>query len=256
MFENLLVGGCSFTQKSTWAVVLQRQFNPKKYYDCALGGAGNYHISQSVQWALENSDFNPEKTLVIVMWSGNDRDDEIIDAKYLNRTYSSKFLFTPDVATAITGGMHENAISNTQKYVKNFYSLKSKKSKAIENYLHISFLYHYLKSNNYKFIFLDYLNRSLPNRTVDFDIINFLPKKLKAKYLNMVPRDIEDIYSYCLKNNMLDTSDDFHQTAEGQLDWALKILLPYIGKKLCIPIKPDYYAIDLDQNDYIPIDEN
>jgi hypothetical protein len=229
MFDQLIVSGCSFAYNANWAHVLQQELKIKKCYNYALPGAGNYHIGQSIIWSLDTNKYDPNNTLVIVMWSGNDRDDSIVSTESINKEYPWTFYYTDNVVTGLTGGSSAQSFGNTklEHGFKKIQQLKSKESRAVENYLHISSLYNYLQNNNYKFLFLNYLDNKLPNRTEDFSIEKFLPKQLQINLKEMIPQDIETVYSWCLRHNML-TDDDFHASGEGQLKWAKEVLLPYL----------------------------
>ena len=103
---------------------------------------------------------------------------------------------------------------------------KTHQSRAIENYLYISGLWSFLTAAGYKFLFLNYINRNLPNRTKDFDITKFLEKPLQKKFNNMM-LNVTDPYTYAIKNNLL-LIDEFHPSPDGHLAWTRDILLPQL----------------------------
>lgn len=233
--KNLIVSGCSFTENSSddhsvaWPYHLRDLGGFDQVITTALSGAGNYHISTSLQWVIENQRPNPSESLVIVMWSGNDRDDIIVNSDFIKEDYfsesrfSPKFNFLKNVGTGLTGG--KSGGSNLKmNFFKDIDYIKSRKSRAVENYLFVSGLWHYLNSTNYKFVFLNYLDIKLPNRTKDFDITEHLPKSLIKKYHSFF-LNVPNIYSWCLEKNLL-WSDDFHPSPEGHLDWTRNALLP------------------------------
>jgi len=76
----------------------------------------------------------------------------------------------------------------------------------------------------YKFIFLKWLDPSLPNITLEFDIKKYLPVLLQKK-LNSMILNITDPYTYALKNDLL-KDDDLHPSPDGHLNWTTQILLP------------------------------
>jgi len=86
-YKNLIVSGCSFTRNfrnmvtTSWPHYLRDLGGFSYVTDLALSGAGNYHIATSMQWYLENNTVDINDTLIIVMWSGNDRDDEIVSQR-------------------------------------------------------------------------------------------------------------------------------------------------------------------------------
>jgi hypothetical protein len=193
-----------------------------------MPGAGNYHISHSLIWGLENDKLDTENSLVIVMWSGNDRDDCICPISQDNGSYPFRFNFSKNTISGITGGSHLGANSNIDNLFKQFTTKKTAESRAIENYFYISNTWHYLKSMGFKFIFLEYLNSDLPSRTVHFDIKPYLPVNISEKLHGMM-ENITDPYTWALKNNLLE-DDDFHPTPHGQLSWTKNILLPHINQ--------------------------
>lgn len=235
-FKNLIVSGCSFTYNNSadtacsWPVYLRDLGGFNRLLDTSLPGAGNNHIARSLQWCIETSDVTPEDSLVVVMWSGNDRDDSIISSEFIKPNYLRGDVFynyTDSVSSAVTGGAQGE--SNVKlNFFKDLNFIKSHQSRAVENYLLVSGTWHYLNSLGYKFIFLDYLDRSLPNRSDDFDIRLFLPKTLRGRYDSMFV-DIANIYAWCLKHQYL-SSDDFHPTPDGHLDWTRQVLIPALLK--------------------------
>ena len=232
-YKNLVVSGCSFTYNNsetiavTWPYYLKDLAGIDQVYDCSLPGAGNYHICHSTIWSLETANFNPADTLVIVMWSGHNRDDAVISADSLTQ-FPISFNYTNSVVSGISGGNHPKSKSNTQNQsIRDIDQIKSIKSRTVENYLYVTTLYHYLRQKQYKFLFLDYLDRSIPNRGYDFEIRNYLDDNLKSKYHDMVEYSVENLYRFAIKNDLLD-ADDFHPSPNGHLLWTKKHLLPFL----------------------------
>jgi hypothetical protein len=232
-YKNLVVSGCSFTYNNsetsavTWPYYLRDLAGIDQVYDCSLPGAGNYHICYSTIWSLETTNFNPTDTLVIVMWSGHNRDDAIISADSLNKLPMS-FNYTNSVVTGISGGNHPESKNNAEnRPIKDLDQIKSIKSRTIENYLYVATLYHYLLQKQYKFLFLDYLDRSILNRGYDFEIRDYLNDNLKSKYNVMIEYGIENLYRFAIKNDLLHT-DDFHPSPDGHLKWTREHLLPFL----------------------------
>ena len=226
--KNLIVSGCSYTYNNhetlavTWPYYLKDLGGFNQVLDCSLPGAGNYHIASSLQWAIEMDQPDPANSLIIVMWSGNDRDDYICP-KENSIDYPFTFKYNDNVISGITGGLLGNG--NTAKGLVDLSNTKSIQSRVVENYLIISSLYNFLQNKGYKFIFLDYLDRSLPSRTKDFEILPLLPSNLAKNLKNMLTPNTNDLYTWSLGRNYL--SDDLiHPTPDGHLNWAKKILLP------------------------------
>ena len=232
--KNLIVSGCSYTYNNhescavTWPYYLRDFGGFEQVLDCSLPGAGNYHISNALQWALEVERPDPDDSLIVVMWSGHDRDDCIIPKQHVN-DYLFQFAYSDDVYTGITGGQHPDCKGNTKKDFKSFAELKNKKTKAIENYLTITGLYSFLRHKQYQFTFLDYLDRSLVSRTCDFDIKDYLPNHLSSEYQKMIT-PMMDLYTYSLGRNYL-MDDMIHPTPDGHLKWTRQHLLSILESK-------------------------
>jgi hypothetical protein len=230
-YKNLLVSGCSFTYNNSddtsvsWPYYLRDLANVEQVYDCSMPGAGNYHICHSTMWACENLDLDINNTLVVVMWSGYNRDDIICNANSVD-DYPFVFNYTNTVVAGITGGNHSTA-SGSVGVLRDIDKIKNQQSRSVENYLYIVSLYNYLQSKKYKFLFLDFVDRSIPNRSHDFEIRNFLNENLRRKYDSLFEVGIENLYKFAVKNDLL-MEDDFHPTPDAHLRWTKEYLLPYI----------------------------
>lgn len=229
-FKNLIVSGCSFTYNNhessaaTWPYYLRDLGGFEQVLDCSLPGAGNFHISNALQWCIENDQPDPKESFVIVMWSGNDRDDYVCPDSNNSGTYPFTFKYGDSVISGITGGSGEDNSGNTITGLENIADTKTSASRAIENYLYINGLKNYLENNGYQYVFLDYIDRSLPSRTVDFDIRKHLPKNLAIQMDKMFTK-IMTPNEFALRNDLLD-GDDFHPTPDGHLEWIKQVLLP------------------------------
>lgn len=233
--KSLIVSGCSFTYNNSedhscaWPYYLRDLGGFEQVYDCSMPGAGNYHISHALQWNLETSNLDPKESLVIVMWSGNDRDDCILSKDSCNPSYPFKFNYETGVMAGITGGSYSSAGGNNSN-LRTVISIKDKKSRSIENYLYINNLKCYLDQAGYKSVFLNYMLRDMPNWP-DFEIQEFLPKLLKKKF-NSLFTNIETIHKYSVTHGLLMSDDLFHPTPQGHLSWTKEILLPSLKATL------------------------
>ncbi len=233
---KLIVSGCSFTHNHSdtimmsWPYFLRDLGGFEEVLDCSIPGAGNSHISDALVWGIEMDQPVPENSLVIVMWSGCDRDDYICPASNIRPKTLASFNYTEDVMSGQTGGSHESVRTNilTGDTFKQFTSTKNNNSRAIENYLTIAKTWHYLKSKNYKFVFLNFLDSSLPSKTQHFNIKKYLPDHL-SKSLDRMMLDVVDPYTWAVDNNLL-ADDNYHPTAESHFSWTKKILLPKLQK--------------------------
>ena len=229
-FKNLIVSGCSFTYNNhdsfsaTWPYYLRDLGGFDQLLDCSLPGAGNSHIANSLQWALENDRPDPLDSLIVVMWSGCDRDDYICPTSNANNSYPFTFKYSESVISGISGGAM--GTGNIKSGLKELGQTKTLESRSIENYLLINGLWHYLTCRGYKFIFLNFLDGNLPSRTRHFDITNYLPKEIADRYRSLIT-NIPTPYTWALKHDLLE-QDLAHPTPDGHLDWTKQVLLPYL----------------------------
>lgn len=211
-----------------WPYYLKDLAGFTQVYDASLPGAGNLHICSSTIWTLENIDFSPTDTLIIVMFSGNNRDDCVIAPDFLN-DYPVRFMYSPNVASGITGGNHDKAGGNTV-FANTIGGAKTDESRSVENYIYAISLYHYLKQKNYQFQLLNYIDHAIPNLASDFDITPFLARKLRKKYQKLFASGIENIYKFALKHDLLE-EDNFHPSPNGHLRWTRECLVPFLQFK-------------------------
>jgi hypothetical protein len=228
--KNLIVSGCSFTYNNhetsavTWPYYLKDLGGFDRVLDCSLPGAGNHHIANSLQWAIEVDKPDPDSSLVIVMWSGNDRDDYICPVEN-SKDYPFTWNYNDNIISGITGGSYvSSGGGNTKEGLLSLAKTKTLESRAIENYLYIINLYNCLQNKGYKFLFLDYIDRSLPSRTADFDIKKHLPSDIGTNLNNLITKVITP-HNWAIKHRLL-AKDDFHPSPDGHLDWTRKVLLP------------------------------
>jgi hypothetical protein len=230
--KNLIVSGCSFTFNDslftpvTWPYYLRDLGGFEQVYDTSLPGSGNYHIASSLQLALELDPLDPEESLVIVMWSGNDRDDYLCPESNNSNKYPFEFRYSKNVITGITGGSDPESMGNIKQGLKELADTKTPESRAYENYLLTIGLKNYLENNNYRYLFLDYIDRTLPSRTWDFPIEKHLPKQLAEKYKSS-KTDIVSPHTFALKNDLC-YLDNFHPSPDGHLEWTRQILIPHL----------------------------
>jgi hypothetical protein len=232
-FKNLVVGGCSFTYTlpgprvpTTWPYYLRDLASIHRVFSCAVPGAGNYFISQSIIWGLETKKLPTDQTLVVVMWSGNDREDEIFSSDAIDSDSNFVYQFTDTASHVMTGSPSRNGDGNTRWFgYRDIHKFKSLESRAIENAIWRIGLKRYLDALGYQSIFVNFLNPVMPNRTDNFDIVKFLPDTIKTTY-NEIMDPVQDMYSFCLKKMLL-SDDNFHPSPDGHLAWTRDVLLPY-----------------------------
>jgi len=217
-FKRLVTGGCSFSENHneeypvSWPYYLADSLGIDQVINVAQGGMGNRYISDSVHWLLEIEDFDPTDTLVVVMWSGFNRHSYLIT----DTNESNRFKFTNQVQATLGDDRPDS---------------EGLDARAVQNYLYISNLYHYLHSRGYTGFFVDWLDRSIPNRSNDADIVPYLPGPLQQRFLTLVDRSPRNFYEYAVWHNQLD-SDDFHPSMHAHHGWTTEVLAPWIIKEL------------------------
>lgn len=227
--KDLIVSGCSFSDNNrddcavVWPYYLRDLGGFERVLDTSLPGAGNFHIMSSLIWALENDRSDPRSSLVIVMWSGNDRDDAVMPVS-MRRDYHGLFQYTPHVFSAVTGGQVAGAYGNHYTNLVDLARHKDQESRAVENFVYIAALYHYLKAKQYRFVFLDYMDRSLTKRSHDFDIKQHLEPHIQHSLESMIT-PMQTVYEFSLRNNFM-AADDYHPSPDGHLAWTRQILIP------------------------------
>jgi len=236
-YRNLIVSGCSFTNNfnkehvHTWPYYLRDLGGFDKVIDCSCSGAGNSHIARSVISCIELGEFDPIDTLVMVMWSGYDRDDFLVDPKVLNRKQPDHYNYTKDVAAGMTGGLLGD--SNLLVSIENIKKIKSSQSRALENYILIQGLAKYLDAHHFKYVFTEF---STPGkmRDTNFDPLPHLPGKLQQPFKQLVRNIVPNLGDWALpeleyhKENK--GGDGYHPDADQHLGWTRSVLLPYLIK--------------------------
>lgn len=219
-YKNLLVSGCSFTKDwgagalRSWPHFVQQHYNFDTVINCALSGAGNKHIADSIVHQLEfNTELTPTNTYVIIMWSGADRMDTMCDIAHQNDREHYKY--NDNIITLTTGGIHRK-----EGVLGALYDVKNKSILALETFINITNTYHYLRSRGYKFKFLAHRDMKLPAKDHAFDWQKLLDPPVDCTHMFA---DISTVYEYCLRQEYI-SKDDYHPTAEGYQHWVNDIL--------------------------------
>jgi hypothetical protein len=231
---NLLVGGCSFTEINdryttrTWPFYLKHFGMFKNLIDCSCSGAGNRHISDSVMLKIEQESIAPEDTLVIVMWSGYDRDDLMVDPQVLKNHYPSSYQYAPHVNLGMSGGLggESNIITGFDAIKK----LKSHVTRSYESFVTVNSLYHYLVQKGFRFVFTEF---STPGTLTDnncYEPTESLPENLAKKFQLMLRELTPNLGDFSLKNNGF-SSDNYHPSATTHATWCRNILIPHLQNK-------------------------
>jgi len=202
----------------TWPIYCRDLLGMESVVDCSCSGAGNKHIHDSVIWALEtHREYTPQNTLVVVMWSGIDRDDIMADADSIDNHSNNQYDYDPGVKLLCSGGIlgGSNSVYNIDLIKK----IKSDKSRSIENFILVTGLYHYLSSRGFRFVFTNF-STHLRQQGID------ISKHLGAAQLQVLER----MTSRCiaLGDYAEKTIDGAHPTAEWHHRWAREVLIPLI----------------------------
>lgn len=244
-FKNLFVSGCSFTKKFatesnhllSWPEYLYVLGGFENLYNCSMPGAGNFFILSSLIYEIQQNNIDPDDSLIIVMLSGYDRDDVILENQYLNNEYAKQmsqwaYSFTEKIGIGITGGSSpwsQGTIPEsfaTKKY-------KTMQSRAIENYIYINSIYSFLQSKKFSFVITNHIDRHLPARDTSFVLEDMIDPISQSHLKNMLDVDLKNFYAHSLEHDQL-TIDDYHPAPDGHLSWTKEHLLPYICKKFAL----------------------
>jgi sensor histidine kinase YesM len=157
------------------------------------------------------------------MWSGWDRDDFIVDPDAVDQSYcnSSIYRYNQQAYAGVTGGIlgQGNLLINIDSV-----KIKNNHSRALENYLYITSLKHYLVSRGFEFVFTEFADTNL-------ELAALLDPTLYQNYTYMVQGIQPTLGSY--NQNYLNlSSDGLHPAPEVHLRWTREILLPYLTKNL------------------------
>lgn len=235
-YRDLIVSGCSFTNNfnpqhvHTWPYYLRDLGGFEQVWDGSCAGAGNNHIARSVITCIELGDFDPAKTLVVVMWSGYDRDDLLVDPKVLDRSQPDHYNYADNVSLGMTGGLLGD--SNLIVNIENIKKIKNPPSRALENYILMQSLAGYLSARGFQYVFTEF---STPGQMKDtnFDPLIHLPIKLQQPFVDLVRNLSPNLGDWALpeikQNN---GGDGYHPDAEQHLTWTRSVLLPYLTANL------------------------
>jgi hypothetical protein len=229
-FTNLLVSGCSFTHSynhriQTWPYCVKDKTTIENVIDCSCPGAGNTHIQQSLIYKLEtDQSLQPNNTLVVVMWSGYDRDDFIVDPRTLKTPYPDEYHYHHQASLGMTGGV--GGESNLIVSIENVKKIKNLTSRALDNYVKIITLYYYLKERGFYFVFTEFSTASTRS-DLNFDPVQYLDSAIKEKFVKNVRDLTPNLGDYALTTGN-QSFDRYHPIQKDHEAWTDKILLPYL----------------------------
>ena len=219
-YDTLITSGCSFTASTqqtdcaaSWPGYVKDRLGLDLCIDMSFPGAGNRYIKDSIIYSIDNLDSN-SKPLVIVMWSGIDRTEELTDQN-LNLEPMAKI---------------------DQHYYKRVLNDSSAKELAIDNLVYIHDLSAYLNNKSIDHVFTTFINmttqRLIPVRdtTPQFYKNISLTDQIQFDNLPFIVTGEECLYEWSFLNNYV-SEDDFHPPVEANLKWTDTVLLKELQLK-------------------------
>jgi hypothetical protein len=178
MIKNLVINGCSFTSDqqstTTWAKILSKKFPKINYHNIAAVAAGNDYILQSTINFLEGQQFDPQETLVLIMWSGTGRKDLNISGEWwYHLTQHYRFGKNQDDHQyyLFSGGLNNSWTTNknTKHIFDWLYKLSDPHTLCQSSMLNFVNLENYLKVQGYRYKFTSYVNYWDPESESNFN---------------------------------------------------------------------------------------
>lgn len=176
MIKNLVVNGCSFTNEdfgNTWATFLSQSHCLESYYNKGAPGAGNYYICNSTINFLEEKKFNPDETMIMIMWSGTGRKDLNITAEWWhhlkNDRYHSLRNHNDKHHYVFSGGVCNSWRQNkiTKEIFEWHYKLSNPTILCLDSLMNFINLENYLKVHKYQYKFTSYFNYWSPTDEIN-----------------------------------------------------------------------------------------
>ncbi len=237
MIRNLVVSGCSFTKtvyENEWALTLVKEFSPEVHVNLAESGAGNYYIADSLQHFLRNNTFDPNETLVLVMWSGPSRLDVTVSDDFYNMVQSQYKTKVSGKNYVFSGG--ELGTWHTDSLLRpvfdTAYMVKNTSVLLHDSITNIIQTRDFLKLHGYKFCFMSYVNywQDTPEYVSDMDLSYgyYAPELVNVsdeEYWVWANENKDCLYEYA-KTHQLIGSDGFHPNEQAHEMFAREILIP------------------------------
>tara|TARA_X000001036_G_C20587744_1_gene769442 strand:+ start:516 stop:1163 length:648 start_codon:yes stop_codon:yes gene_type:complete len=145
--KYLITSGCSFTEGLTvykqnpWPYHLAKLMD-YELINTALGGRGNYYISNQIYSTLSNTKYTSSNTKVVVMWSGMDRVD-------IFRLYRNKEKWFG------TGGIPKDESDLFWEYYERYHTIEDSYLHTLQRILGVQ---EFLKNRKIPYLFLTYMN--------------------------------------------------------------------------------------------------
>jgi len=226
-FDILITSGCSFTSStlclgtaSSWPGYVRDRCGIPLCLDMSFPGSGNQYIADSIKYAIENfcGKFVYKKILVIVMWSGIDRLEDITELKNQRDAQTHPAL----------GNKLYKRIQRSSCQID---TVKMSKESILD-------LKTYLDDRCIDWIFTSYANLLfppfIPKRDTTGHFRDFLTKQ-EIQQLQSIPwiptNGMDFLYEWSWKNDFLIDGDYFHPPNEANFAWTDQILLPQMANR-------------------------
>ena len=242
-YQNLLVSGCSFTyNKDTggpyaWPNVLASWYD-LTLHNLAIPGAGNTHISHSVQFYLEqHRELTPDNTLILVMWSGPGRIDWMTDKSLSNfcDIYPATHEYVPG-CELVCGGHWWNIKRPTHLFqtLIEYSKYQSESSFAAHTWMAMNSLSNYLTVRNFDYYYTSFLDLSKPvmHDAQRSDLFTDLSQlKLDFDFSRWISNERDEYLGEFARKRKLLNDDKFHPSMEGHELWLTDVLIPKLQNK-------------------------
>lgn len=239
-YKKLLVSGCSFTaDPDSWATQLSLKYN-LELINLAVPGAGNNHIVWSTVSFLEKNNFDPETTLIGIMWSHPVRGDLVFEHNFDYKDQSVyKYKYDRYNRLVMLGDLLKKD-EYTQKMTVNNSMVQGNENRssfAFKTWTLKTLLSSYLQTKGFNFFqtaFFNYLTQSSLIRNLpsfEFQSKFHYTEELKRIGLTHNPinwidlQDKEYLGEYAFHRTLLN-ADKFHPSKEGHNLWTNEILIP------------------------------
>jgi hypothetical protein len=238
-FQHLVVSGCSFTSNLfvpdnspfAWPNMIS-YWSGMTIDNLAIPGAGNNHIARSIILHLEKTKPDPEKTLVLAMWSGPARIDWITEKSLSQfaKEYPFAYQYTEHTELSLGGHWWNSRASPVIKAIREYAKLQDQNSFAVDSWLAMTQLSDYLTTRGYTFYYTSYF--SYNNVDAQNDALNYNYRAALARagltldkqpWIQLAENDHYGDWSRL--NNRL-TEDNYHPGKDANIIWTRDVLLP------------------------------
>lgn len=245
MLKNLVANGASFTAGDSWASEIRYELDISEYTNLAQIGAGNYYICNSTIDFLTAQDYDPQETLVLIMWAGTGNCDIRLSGEWAHHLLNTEYvgavnpLNREDSYYLFSGGLSNSWTrhSLTKDIFKWHYKINDPRTLCKDSLMQFIFLENYLKLNGYKFLFVAPGNcwkdheptYYAGNYTIGY-FCNDVPalSKYSLEHWVFVNEQRDGFYEFAQARRELDKTD--HPTLTAHRYFADEVVIPSLDK--------------------------